>query len=224
MRMRTWVWMAGCVGVLGCLDSGAADSVDAAPDANVVDAAPDANVPDANVVDAASDADVCGREAAAQADLLTRARAAGCSRNADCTLLGSCDQGFGFVSVPHSFAAETQALIDATECDWFDGPAYDAVCEAGQCVARENGGQCGSQEPPVCANGQLYENPCVTASPNNATIQAGCHTACDPAASTQCPIGTTCRAASVCPVGFPFQAEGCFQCEAITVSLCVPAD
>lgn len=210
MQMRTWVWIGCCVGAMACLDSNTANHVDAGRDA---------------MERADAFVDVCGREAAAQAELLSRARAVSCARDQDCTLIGSCDEGFGFVAVPLAFAAETQALMDATECDSFDGPSYRAVCEDNRCVARENGGVCGSDEPPFCAGAQLqYDNPCGSASPDDARIQAGCHTPCDPTQPNTCPDATLCRATGVCPVGFPPQAEGCFQCEAITVSLCVPLD
>jgi hypothetical protein len=169
-----------------------------------------------------TDAGPCDRERAAQVALLDRAETAGCTRTQDCAIVGSCDQGFGFVAVPLSFVAETQALMDATQCNSFDGPFFGAACESGQCVARENGGACGSEEPPFCATGQLvYENPCVNASPSDATILTGCHTPCHPDAA-MCPEGFTCSATSVCPINSARQAEGCWQCDAITTFLCVP--
>lgn len=219
--MRALGLIGGCVFVIGCLGSGDGTAADAGRDAIVVvDSSVDAPVPDAPVIDGA---DVCGREAAAQANLLMRARAAGCGSDAECVLRGSCDQGFGFVAVPSSFAAETQALMDATECDSFDGPTYGSACEAGECVARSNGGACGSADPPLCSNGQLfYENPCGNASPSDASLgHSGCHTSCDPVTHAGCPGGLSCRATSVCSVTGASQAEGCFQCEAITVSLCL---
>lgn len=228
MLMRTLVWLGWCVVATACLDSGDRGHAGGAGGGSGGSGAEDAGVHDARVTEDArviEDASVCSGEAAAQADLLARARAAGCVTDGDCTVLGSCDEGFGFVAVPPSFAAETQALMDATVCDWFDGPSYGAACEAGQCVARENGGACGSEDEPLCANGALlYENPCVNASASDASIRAGCHTPCDVTLTTSCPEGMSCRATSVCPVGSGFAAEGCFQCDAITVSLCVATE
>jgi hypothetical protein len=143
-------------------------------------------------------------------------------------LIGSCDGGFGFIAVPLSFADETRALMDGTQCVSFDGPGYGAVCESGQCVTRENGGACGQEDPPLCDFGELiYENPCVAASPSDSRIQGGCHQPCDEGVVDEgsvgaCPVGLSCRPTSVCPIQFSPFDEACTQCDAITVSLCVP--
>lgn len=207
--------MGGDGGVGGGLDAGGSGGSggDGPRDAQVLDAAPDADV------------DVCGMEIAAQQDLLARAQAAGCERDQDCVLIGSCSEGFGFVAVPQAFAAETQALMDATECVTFDGPLYGARCEVGRCVARDSGGYCGSVDPSYCAEGELmYDNPCVASAPGNALIHRGCYRACDLNISGSCPGSYTCMPASVCLLHDGYQAEGCHQCEAITVSLCIPDD
>lgn len=147
---------------------------------------------------------------------------AGCSFDADCTIVGDCSHA-DFVSVATSAAEAAKELVLENPCASSDGPTYNAVCKAGRCSRVRATAVCGGVPVRECPAGTSWQIPgCSTPVPS---FQAGCYASCDRVGDdTSCAHGYTCQETNIdpCTPLYPSSDATCDACGSET-KLCLPA-
>ena len=140
-----------------------------------------------------------------------------CTKDDDCTIVGSCTGPISMTPVQTSARAEAERYADSSSCrSATDGPTYLAACEQGHCVARNRGYDCGQRADASvyqCADDEaLYVLSCST------LATPVCARRCSGQDDVTCRTGT-CQRVSVSQV---IGAYGLGCGEMIDVWLCRP--